>query len=170
MPLPSNTPADSTAALPQVLPTELITVRDKLITLFFVIVPFLGLIAAIIMMWGRGFSGLYLILMSAMYIITALGITVGYHRLFTHRSFETSRAVKVLFAIMGAMAIEGPMLRWVANHRRHHQHSDHEDDPHSPHHHGDGMVGLLAGFYHAHVGWIFDQDPSDLSRYVQDLF
>jgi len=150
-------------------PKELATVRDKLVTLVFVVAPFLGLVAAIIMMWGRGFSMMYLILMAAMYVVTALGITVGYHRLFTHRSFETSRFVKAMFAIMGSMAIEGPMLRWVANHRRHHQHSDLELDPHSPHHHGEGLWGLIAGFYHAHVGWIFDTEPADLSRYVGDL-
>jgi stearoyl-CoA desaturase (delta-9 desaturase) len=165
-------PADNVETeFPAVLdkPKELASVRDKLVTLLFVIAPFAGLVAAIIMMWGRGFSLLYLILMGAMYVVTALGITVGYHRLFTHRSFETSRFVKAMFAIMGSMAIEGPMLRWVANHRRHHQHSDHEEDPHSPHHHGEGLWGLIAGFYHAHVGWIFDTEPADLSRYVGDL-
>ncbi len=150
-------------------PPELTSNRAKAVTAIFVIAPFLGLIAAIILMWGRGFSWLYLILMSAMYIVTALGITVGYHRLFTHRSFETNRFVKAMFAIMGSMAIEGPMLRWVANHRRHHQHSDLELDPHSPHHHGDGILGTIAGFYHAHVGWIADKEPADLSRYVGDL-
>ncbi len=168
----SNSQHDQLAALEShhtAPPAELVSVRDKVVTLMFVVLPFVGLIAAIIMMWGRGFSWLYLVLMSAMYIITALGITVGYHRLFTHRSFETSRPIKVMFAIMGSMAIEGPMLRWVANHRRHHQHSDHEEDPHSPHHHGEGIWGLISGFYHAHIGWIFDTEPADLSRYVGDL-
>ncbi len=150
-------------------PGELTNVRDKLVTLVFVVVPFLGLIAAIFTMWGRGFGFLYLILMSSMYVATALGITVGYHRLFTHRSFETSRPIKVIFAILGSMALEGPLLRWVAQHRRHHQHSDDVLDPHSPHHHGEGMVGLMAGFYHAHIGWIFSKNPPDLSRYVGDL-
>ena len=169
MPSPATDPADQHLLAVHAEEPEMITLRDKALTLFFVIMPFVGLIAAIIMMWGRGFSWLYLILMSAMYIVTALGITVGYHRLFTHRSFETSKPVKAMFAIMGAMAIEGPMLRWVANHRRHHQHSDHEEDPHSPHHHGEGIWGLISGFIHSHVGWIFDQDPTDLSRYVGDL-
>ena len=161
--------AAGTITHPAEVPHELVSVRDKLVTMLFVIMPFLGLIAAVILMWGRGFSWLYLVLMSAMYIVTALGITVGFHRLFTHRSFETSKPIKAMFAIMGSMAIEGPMLRWVANHRRHHQHSDHEMDPHSPHHHGEGIWGLITGFYHAHVGWIFEHEPSDLSRYVGDL-
>ena len=149
---------------------ELVSVRDRLVTLFFVVMPFAGLITAICLMWGHGFGILYLILMTAMYLLTGLGITVGYHRLFTHRSFETFRAVKVLFAVLGSMAIEGPLLRWVAQHRRHHQHSDDALDPHSPHHYGGGIFGTIAGFYHAHVGWIFEREPADLSRYVGDLF
>ena len=131
--------------------------------------PFLGLAAAIFLLWGWGFSWLHLGLLAGMYFFTAMGITVGYHRLFTHRSFETTPAVKFIFAILGSMAVEGPVLKWVAMHRRHHQHSDDEGDPHSPHHHGSGIRGVLAGMWHAHVGWIFDGDPGDLSRYVADL-
>ncbi len=150
-------------------PTELVSVRDRIVTLIFVVLPFAGLITAVCTMWGHGFGVLYLVLMSVMYVLSALGITVGYHRLFTHRSFETFRPIKVMFAVMGSMALEGPLLRWVAQHRRHHQHSDDKLDPHSPHHHGDGFWGLIAGFYHAHIGWIFGNDPADLSRYVGDL-
>jgi stearoyl-CoA desaturase (delta-9 desaturase) len=96
----------------------------------------------------------------------SLGITIGYHRLFTHRAFDAPRAVQAVFAVLGSMAVEGPLLKWVATHRRHHQHSDDEHDPHSPHGHG---AGVLRGIWHAHVGWIFLPDYPALSRYVPDL-
>ncbi|HVK17781.1 MAG TPA: acyl-CoA desaturase, partial [Fimbriiglobus sp.] len=88
---------------------------------------------------------------------------------FVHRSFETYTWVKVIFAALGSMAVQGSMFKWVAYHRRHHQHSDTPDDPHSPHHHGRGVLGLLAGFWHAHIGWFFRPDPTDLDRYLKDL-
>jgi stearoyl-CoA desaturase (delta-9 desaturase) len=134
-----------------------------------VVLPLGGLIAAIVLLWGWGFRWTDLGLLVGMYLATAFGITVGFHRLFTHRSFETTPIVKMIFAILGCMAIEGPMLRWVAMHRRHHQHSDDENDPHSPHHHGHGIKGQLIGLFHAHVGWIFEKHPEDLNRYVADL-
>jgi stearoyl-CoA desaturase (delta-9 desaturase) len=104
-----------------------------------------------------------------MYVLTALGITVGYHRLFTHRSFETSRVVQLILGVLGSMAMQGPLLQWVALHRRHHQHSDQEEDPHSPHARGKGVLGLIRGLWHAHVGWVFTANPPDLGRYVKDL-
>jgi stearoyl-CoA desaturase (delta-9 desaturase) len=134
-----------------------------------VVLPLAGLVAAIAMLWGRGFSWVDLGLLIGMYVATAIGVTVGYHRLFTHKSFETVPVIKFLLAVLGSMALEGPMLKWVAMHRRHHQHSDDVDDPHSPHHHGSGIKGLFLGFWHAHVGWIFTKDPSDLPKYVGDL-
>ena len=134
-----------------------------------VVFPFVGFIAAAVLLWGIGFSWLHLILMVVMYLLTAVGITIGYHRLFTHKSFETNRVVKAIFAILGSMAVEGPLLKWVAMHRRHHQHSDKHDDPHSPHLHGHGLWGVVTGMWHAHVGWIFDRDPENLDRYVVDL-
>jgi stearoyl-CoA desaturase (Delta-9 desaturase) len=150
-------------------PTMPISIGVRLVTLFGVIVPFVGLAAAVFLVWGWGFSWVHLGLLIGMYVATALGVTVGFHRLFTHRSFETNAVVKFIFAALGSMAMEGPVLKWVAMHRRHHQHSDGADDPHSPHHHGEGLRGVLAGFWHAHVGWIFDPDPADLPRYVGDL-
>ena len=138
-------------------------------TLLGVVLPFLGLAAAVFCVWGWGFSGLHLGLLAGMYLLTALGVTVGNHRLFTHRAFETTAPVKFALAVLGSMAVEGPLLKWVAMHRRHHQHSDGAGDPHSPHHHGSGLRGLIAGAWQAHVGWLFDRDPEDLSRYVGDL-
>jgi stearoyl-CoA desaturase (delta-9 desaturase) len=134
-----------------------------------VIVPFLGLAAAIVLLWGRGFRWVELGLLLGMYLLTALGITVGFHRLFTHRSFETNRVIQFILAVLGSMAVQGPLLKWVAMHRRHHQHSDQPDDPHSPYHQGRGILGMLRGVWHAHLGWVFQPDPPNLFRYVKDL-
>jgi stearoyl-CoA desaturase (Delta-9 desaturase) len=134
------------------------------VTLLVVLVPFLGLAGAAVLLWGWGFSWVYLGLLLGMYVATVLGITVGFHRLFTHRAFETSAAVKVVLGVLGSMAVQAPLLKWVAVHRRHHQHSDRPDDPHSPHGHGRGVLGVLRGLWHAHLGWIFQPEPPDLGR------
>jgi stearoyl-CoA desaturase (delta-9 desaturase) len=105
-----------------------------------------------------------------MYLATALGITVGYHRLFTHRSFSAPAAVRFVLGVLGSMAVEGPVIQWVAEHRKHHQHSDGAEDPHSPHAHGEGTVALLKGFFHAHLGWMLIRPAiTGLARYVPDL-
>jgi stearoyl-CoA desaturase (delta-9 desaturase) len=133
-------------------------------------VPFFGLIIAIASLWGRAFGWIELVLLVGMYAATGFGITVGYHRLFTHRAFETSRIVQFILAVLGSMALEGPLVRWVATHRRHHQHSDTHSDPHTPHAHpSGGVVGAVLGAWHAHVGWVFDVDPPNLLRYAKDL-
>jgi stearoyl-CoA desaturase (delta-9 desaturase) len=134
-----------------------------------VTLPFLGLAAAIFFLWDFGFSWVELGLLLGMYALTALGITVGFHRLFTHRSFQTYPAVQLVLGALGSMAVQGPLLKWVALHRRHHAHSDRPGDPHSPHLHGSGIRGLLRGLWHAHLGWVFLPDPPDLDRYVKDL-
>ncbi|MDB5314117.1 MAG: acyl-CoA desaturase [Gemmataceae bacterium] len=144
-------------------------VTARLATLAAVVIPFLGLIAALVLLWGWGFGWVEFGLLAGMYVLTALGITVGFHRLFTHRSFETNPVVRFVLAVLGSMAVQGSVLKWVALHRRHHQHSDTPADPHSPHHQGRGVLGLIRGFWHAHIGWAFRSDPSDLSRYVTDL-
>ncbi|MFM9995063.1 MAG: acyl-CoA desaturase [Phycisphaerales bacterium] len=130
--------------------------------------PFAGFVAAIALLWGWGFSWLHLGLLLGGYLLTAIGVTVGYHRLFTHKSFETNAVVRAILGVLGSMAVEGPILRWVATHRSHHQHSDRDDDPHSPNTHGDGLWALMRGLYHAHVGWLFTASPK-LDRYVPDL-
>ena len=143
--------------------------RIRMLNLAAVILPFAGFITAAILLWGVGFSWVHLGVMLGMYFVTVIGVTVGYHRLFTHRAFETTRWLKATFAIMGSMAVEGPLFKWVATHRRHHQHSDEHDDPHSPHLHGHGFMGMLAGLWHAHVGWIIMEEIPNLDRYVGDL-
>ena len=161
--------ADPGADLPPRAEGEPISLGMRVASLLAVIVPFVGLIAAIVFLWGWGFSWVELGLLLGMYLATALGITVGYHRLFTHRSFETSGVVQFILAVLGSMAVEGPLLKWVAMHRRHHQYSDQPDDPHSPHQQGRGVLGLLRGAWHSHVGWLFDPDPPNLDRYIKDL-
>jgi stearoyl-CoA desaturase (Delta-9 desaturase) len=141
----------------------------RFLNLTALILPVVGIVAAGAFLWGRGFRWLELGLLLGMYFLTAIGITVGYHRLFTHRSFQTIPAVQFVLAVLGSMALEGPLLKWVAMHRRHHQFSDEPDDPHSPHHQGAGLMGLLRGVWHAHLGWIFTPDPPNLERYVKDL-
>ena len=103
-----------------------------------------------------------------MYLITAIGITVGFHRLLTHRSFQTSKPLEYTFAVLGTMAVQGPVLSWVADHRKHHAHTDKEGDPHSPHvGHGEG----LRGFWHAHTGWLMEtQGRADWKKYAKDLY
>jgi stearoyl-CoA desaturase (delta-9 desaturase) len=140
-----------------------------LLNLSAVILPFVGVVAVIALLWGRGFSWVDCSLLLGMYVLTAVGITVGYHRLFTHRAFETNRVIQFVLAVLGSMAVEGPLLKWVAIHRLHHQHSDTHDDPHSPHVQSEGLLGMLRGLWHAHVGWFFEPDPPNLPHYVKDL-
>ena len=157
----------------KVSPVEAIPERPswavRLVTFVAITVPLLGVVAVPFFLWGWGFHWTDLGLLLGMYILTALGITVGFHRLFVHHSFETYTWVKFVLTILGSMAVEEPMLKWVAIHRRHHQYSDTLGDPHSPQHEGHGLFGLLRGFWHAHIGWFFMPDPPDLDHYVKDL-
>ncbi len=142
----------------------------RFINLMIIIIPFLGLGAAIYMLWPFGFGWPSLTLFLGMYLLSGLGITVGYHRLFTHKSFETGPIMTTLIGIAGSMAVEGPIIGWVADHRRHHQHSDQELDPHSPHTHGGGVMNTLKGALHAHMGWLVARGvKTDLEKYVPDL-
>jgi len=148
---------------------EHVSLAVRLTVLVAIIVPLLAVMAAPFIVWGWGFRWADLGLLLGLYVLTALGITVGYHRLFVHRSFDTNVVVKFAFAVLGSMAVQGPLLKWVAMHRLHHQHSDTAGDPHSPHGHDGGVLNVLRGIWHAHVGWFFDPDMPDLDRYVQDL-
>jgi len=112
-----------------------------------------------------------LAIFGGMYFVTAMGITIGYHRLFTHRAFEAPRPVKYLFAVLGSMAVQGPLIDWVADHRKHHAFTDTEGDPHSPHHdHGEGFKGAIEGLWYAHMGWLFvTQGTAQKRRFARDL-
>jgi stearoyl-CoA desaturase (delta-9 desaturase) len=146
------------------------TRAERFGTLVVVAVPPLAVAAAIPLLWSRAVRPLDLALLVVMYALTGLGVTVGYHRLFTHRAFETSRWLRATFAVLGSMAVQGPVIRWVADHRKHHAFSDREGDPHSPHHgHAPGLLGGLAGLWHAHVGWLLESDHQAEPKYARDL-
>ncbi len=135
-----------------------------------VVVPLVGFVAAVATSWALGvLRPVDLALLVGLYLFTGLGITAGYHRLFSHRSFETRLPVRRLLAVAGSMACQGPLISWVAEHRRHHQLSDRDGDPHSPHHHGEGFGGLLRGLWHAHLGWLFADRGDQRRRYAPDL-
>ncbi|MFF3565675.1 acyl-CoA desaturase [Streptomyces sp. NPDC002574] len=135
----------------------------------FIAIPFLALVAAIPFAWGRGLSWLDLGLMVGMYFLGCHGITIGFHRHFTHGSFKANRPLKIALAIAGSMAVEGPVVRWVADHRRHHRYSDAEGDPHSPWRYGETLPALLKGLWWAHMGWLFDEEQTPQQKYAPDL-
>lgn len=148
------------------------TRAEKVVNLGAVALPFLAVMVAVVLLWNSLVSPADLAIAVAMYLLTAAGITVGFHRLLTHRSFQTPKALEHLFAALGSMAVQGPVIAWVADHRKHHAHADEEGDPHSPHiGHGEGVRGVLAGLWHAHTGWLFStQGRADWKRYAPDLY
>jgi stearoyl-CoA desaturase (delta-9 desaturase) len=145
--------------------------RDRIITGAVTIVPVLALGLVAWQLWAVALGVSDLVVFGLMYAATGLGITVGFHRLLTHRSFKTTRPVRAAFAILGSVAIEGPVISWVADHRKHHAFSDRFGDPHSPHvDHGHGLRGALRGLAHAHVGWLFiHTHRGNKERYAPDL-
>ena len=144
---------------------------DRIITGSAMVVPFLALGVAGWLAWGRALSITDVALFFGFYVVTALGVTVGFHRHLTHRSFKTTRGVRAILALCGSVAVEGPVISWVADHRKHHAFSDHEGDPHSPHvGHGGGWRGTARGLLYAHLGWMFMHDNrGKRSRYAPDL-
>ena len=140
---------------------------DRIANLLAVVVPFVAFAAALVLLWDRAVGPLDLGILVVMYVLSGLGVTVGFHRLLTHRAFETYRPLKYLLAVLGSLSVQGPVIHWVADHRKHHAHTDEEGDPHSPHiGHGAGLRGLL----HAHVGWLFETvGQADARRYAPEL-
>jgi stearoyl-CoA desaturase (delta-9 desaturase) len=161
--------ADPNAGLPaNALGTEKGALEQ--ITLYvFVIVPFLALAAVVPAVWGWGLSWTDVSLFVGFYFLTLLGVTVGYHRHFTHGSYKASTPLRVALAAIGGMAIQGPVVQWVADHRRHHAFADREGDPHSPWRYGAGAKNLAKGMFHAHMGWLFDRRQTNADRYAPDL-
>jgi stearoyl-CoA desaturase (delta-9 desaturase) len=144
--------------------------RTEQVTLaLFIAVPFLAVLAAVPVAWGGWLGWLDVAIAVGMYYFTLLGVTVGFHRLFTHKSFKPNRGVKVALAIAGSMAVQGPVVRWVADHRKHHKFSDRDGDPHSPWKYGNSVRGLTKGLFHAHMGWLFDEEQTPQRKYAPDL-
>ena len=144
--------------------------RGEQTSLFiFVVLPFLALLAAIPVAWGWGIGWTDVALAVVFYLVSSLGVTVGFHRYFTHGAFKANRGLKIALAIAGSLAVEGPVLRWVADHRRHHAFSDRDGDPHSPWRFGESLAGLTKGFWFAHLGWLFDTEQTNQDKYVPDL-
>ena len=134
-----------------------------------VIVPFTGLGVAVWLAWGHGLNLADVLLAAVFYVITGLGVTVGFHRLLTHRSFTAVPALRVALAVAGSMSFEGEVIGWVATHRRHHAFADRPGDPHSPYRYGTSLAGQLRGLAHAHAGWLLHDDPTPPARYAPDM-
>ena len=135
----------------------------------FVIVPILAVIAAIPVAWGGWLSWVDVSLVVLFWLLTASGITVGFHRYFTHGSFKTNRAVKITLAVLGSMALQGSVAQWVADHRKHHKYSDEADDPHSPWRFGTSKRAVAKGLIWAHMGWLFEASNSPIVQYAPDI-
>ncbi|MFJ9028923.1 acyl-CoA desaturase [Streptomyces sp. NPDC102274] len=143
---------------------------EQIALLLFILVPFVALLAAVPLAWAwGGVSWLDLGLMVAMYYIGCHGITIGFHRYFTHGSFKAKRPLRIVLAVAGSLAVEGPLVRWVADHRKHHKYSDAEGDPHSPWRFGESLPALMKGLWWAHIGWLFDEEQTPQHTYAPDL-
>jgi stearoyl-CoA desaturase (delta-9 desaturase) len=133
--------------------------------------PFVGFLVAVVLLWNTLVDWSDLAVMAIMYVTCGYGVTLGFHRLLTHRSFQTYKPVEYAFAIAGSMSVQGPVMSWVADHRKHHAHTDQEGDPHSPHGHGGGLKGAISGLWYAHMGWLFDRaGQAEHERYARDLY
>ena len=145
---------------------------SQVVTLVAVVVPPLGILSAMGLLWGVAFHWVDLALLAGFYVLCAFGTTIGFHRYFTHRGFAAGKPVEAALAILGCMTMQGPITQWVTDHRKHHALSDRPGDPHSPHvGHGDGALGAVRGFVHAHVGWLFQNLGMEQGRlYAKDLY
>ena len=144
---------------------------ERRATVVVVVLPFIAFLAAVVLAWGGLVSGRDLAIFAVMYAFVGFGVTVGYHRLFTHRAFEAGPGTRGTLAVLGSMGVQGAVIRWVADHRKHHTFTDEEGDPHSPHlHDAEGWRGVLSGWWHAHTGWLFDAGHrGSPRRFARDL-
>jgi stearoyl-CoA desaturase (delta-9 desaturase) len=145
-----------------------VTRAERITNLVGVVLPFIGVFGAIVLLWNRAVDATDLAIFTVMYLLSGLGVTVGFHRLLTHRAFQTYPWVERTFAVLGSLSVQGSVMDWVADHRKHHAHTDVEGDPHSPHvGHGSGLRGL----WYAHVGWLLDtQGQADWKQYASELY
>jgi stearoyl-CoA desaturase (delta-9 desaturase) len=163
---PSQQPASSG---PKPLTDHQRTIAEQIGVYAFVIIPFLALALAVPFAWGWGLGWVDIALAVSFYLVSGLGVTVGYHRLFTHGSFKPKRGLKIALAVAGGLSAQGSVIEWVADHRRHHAFSDREGDPHSPWLFGTGPAAIAKGFYHSHIGWLFERDRTTIDRFAPDL-
>ncbi len=133
------------------------------------VIPLLGVIMAVFQTWKFGISRLEIITLLVTYGLSVIGVEVGFHRYFSHKSFEAHPAIRWLLGVLGSMAAQGPVIYWAANHRRHHQFSDQAGDPHSPHLHGSRIQDKWAGLWHAHMGWIFNHETPNPGFFTKDM-
>jgi len=143
---------------------------ERIVAIVTILTPFVGFIVAVGLLFGGNYlHPVDLWMFFALFAVTTFGVTMGYHRLFTHKSFKCVAWVRAALCIAGSMAAQGPLIFWVACHRKHHMFSDEARDPHSPHFHGGGLKGLLKGWWHSHMGWMFRHAPENYFRLAPDL-
>jgi stearoyl-CoA desaturase (delta-9 desaturase) len=151
--------------------TGQMTRLERNVNIVAVVVPFLGVIVAATLLWNRFLGVRDLAIFAVMYLLTAVGVTVGFHRLLTHRAFQTRPWLRYTLAVLGSMSLQGPVIDWVADHRKHHTFTDEDGDPHSPHTgQGAGLAGMIRGLWHAHTGWLFStHGQASSKRFARDL-
>jgi stearoyl-CoA desaturase (delta-9 desaturase) len=145
------------------------SVVEQSLVVAFMVLPVLALAVAVPLAWGWGLTITDVVIAFVAYVVSGMGVTVGFHRYFTHSSFKATRPMRIALAIAGSLAFQGGVVSWVADHRRHHAFSDKEGDPHSPWLFGTGPVAVARGFWHAHMGWLFDRDRTNARRFAPDL-
>ncbi|TAK68439.1 MAG: acyl-CoA desaturase [Actinomycetota bacterium] len=148
---------------------EVQSVSERILVGVFIGVPLLALVLAVPFAWGWGIGWSDVALFAVFYLIAGLGITVGFHRYFTHGSFRANRGLRIALAVAGSTAIQGPVVRWVADHRKHHAFSDDDGDPHSPWRYGSSPWALTKGLLYSHMGWLFDVEQTPQRKYAPDL-
>jgi stearoyl-CoA desaturase (Delta-9 desaturase) len=148
------------------------TKLERRVNMAAVVIPFLAVALAVPLLWGDWIGPSDVIVFAIMYTLSGFGVTVGFHRMLTHRAFATHPATRYVFAILGSLSVQGPVIEWVADHRKHHAHTDEEGDPHSPHvGHGSGVRGALRGLWHAHAGWLWrTHGQARAHKYARELF
>jgi stearoyl-CoA desaturase (Delta-9 desaturase) len=169
--VPPSSAADAPPSAPILgtLGGETQSLKERFALTFVIGVPFVALAAAVPVLWGWGLTWTDLIIAVVMYAISGHGVTVGFHRLFTHSSFKAKKALRVVLAIAGSLAVQGPVIRWVADHRKHHRYSDRDGDPHSPWRYGETVPALMKGLWHAHIGWLYNAEQTSQQQYAPDL-
>jgi stearoyl-CoA desaturase (delta-9 desaturase) len=162
----------SPAGLPENITVdgEILRTAQKIHAVAIVLLPTLGLLAAVVLAFRYGMTAVDLALFAGMSVLTMVGISVGYHRHFSHRAFQATQPIRVLLAVLGSAAAQGSLVYWVANHRRHHQYTDRPGDIHSPYVEGVKPLGKLEGFWHSHMGWTFDHEITNPVVFAKDLY